>query len=288
MKVTILQPKGYCAGVSRAIQLALRAKIDHPNKPVNVLGMLVHNQEVIDMLSSHGVNTLIGDNKEEIIKSLPEDSILVFTAHGHEKKLDEIANKNNLIIYDAVCPIVKNNLTFINDKIKEGHQIIYIGEKNHPEALGALSLGSNVLFYDYHSNFDFSLVKDPKPFVINQTTLNILEIADIHKTIKDNIPGAEIQNEICNATRLRQESILSLEDDVDAILVVGDKKSANANRLYELAKNKYPNISIQFVSNSKDVDYESLKNKKHVAISSGASTPSETIDVIYNQLIEIK
>ncbi len=282
MKVTILEPQGYCAGVTNAINIALRAKLENQDKDVYILGMLVHNQKVINELTEAGITTLYRDGKsdEELLYSIPEESIVVFSAHGHKKNLDEIAKGKRFKVYDATCPKVLNNLNLIQREINEGHKVIYIGHKNHPEALAALSISPDVLFYDIKGEFNYKGIKDKKPLVINQTTLNTKELKDIYIDIIVNLPKARILDEICPATRLRQEALIKIEKDVDVILVIGDKNSSNTNRLLEIAKANHPHIPSYLISDLEELKEIDINKKKHVAIASGASTPKKEIDKI--------
>ena len=286
MKVTILEPQGYCAGVTNAINIALRAKLENKDKPVYILGMLVHNEKVINELTSLGITTLYRDNKsdEELLYSLPDESIVVFSAHGHKKNLDDIAFNKKFKVYDATCPKVKNNLKIISKEIEEGHKVIYIGHKNHPEALAALSISDQVLFYDIKGDFDYKGIKDKSPLVINQTTLNTKELKELYIDIIVHLPKARIMDEICPATRLRQEALINIADDVDLILVIGDKNSSNTNRLLEIAKTNHPEIDSYLVSDLDELKNIDINKKKHVAIASGASTPKKEIDKIKEYL----
>lgn len=279
MKVKILEPKAYCAGVNHAIILALKAKQVHPDKGVYVLGMLVHNNFVIDSLKKKGVETVFS------LEEIPEGQVVIFTAHGHDEKLDALAKKKNLMIYDAVCPKVKSNLNIIKKQLAESHQIIFIGINHHPETIAAVSIAKDVYLYDIHSEFNYSFIKDKNPLVVNQTTLNILELEDIHKDILKHIPGARILDEICSSTRQRQEAIQKIdESEVDFIIVVGDKKSSNSTRLFEMAKLCHPHIDSIMISNASELDLDVIKDKKSIAISSGASVPDEIIDEIFNKI----
>lgn len=286
MKVTILEPQGYCAGVTNAINIALRAKLENKDKPVYILGMLVHNEKVINELTSLGITTLYRDNKsdEELLYSLPDESIVVFSAHGHKKNLDNIAINKRFKVYDATCPKVQNNLKIISKEIEEGHKVIYIGHKNHPEALAALSISDQVLFYDIKGDFDYKGIKDKSPLVINQTTLNTKELKKLYIDIIVHLPKARIMDEICPATRLRQEALINIADDVDLILVIGDKNSSNTNRLLEIAKTNHPEIDSYLVSDLDELKNIDINKKKHVAIASGASTPKKEIDKIKEYL----
>lgn len=279
MKVEILQPKAYCAGVSNAIKIAERAKEEHPEKDVYVLGMLVHNNYVVKSLENKGIKTVFR------IHDIPDESVIIFTAHGHTKYLNEIAKEKKLIVYDAVCPKVLRNINLIEENLAQGHEIIYIGQEGHPEAEACLSLNNKVIPFSKNVLKNYQSLKDVSPLVINQTTLNILDIKDIHDAILEVLPHARIANEICGSTRLRQEAITNLSNDVDLIIVVGDVNSSNTRRLLEIAKQTHPQIESVMISDVHELSDSLWQNKNHIVISSGASTPEEIIDEVYNYII---
>ena len=276
MKVEILKPKGYCAGVNSAIELAKQVRLDNPNKDVYVLGMLVHNNFVVRELEQCGIRS-VND-----INDVPNGSVLIFSAHGHKEELDLIAKNKNLIVYDSVCPKVLHNLNLIKENLSQGHEIIYIGQDNHPEANACLSLSKKVILFHKNILKNYYLIQDDSPLVINQTTLNILDIKDIHEDILKVFPNARITNEICGSTRLRQEAIKNLSKDVDLIVVVGDVNSSNTRRLLEIAKQCHSEIESVMISCASQLDTRLLQNKNHIVISSGASTPENIIDEVYD------
>ena len=280
MKVSILKPKGYCAGVARAINVALLARKEHPDLKVYVLGMLVHNHHVSALLENNDIEICFDINK------MIEGSVIVFNADGYTKEEYALAKEKNLIIYDAICPKVASNLKKINLEISNGHQVIYIGQSHHQETQIALSQSIDVILYDDKEGIDYSLVKDDSPYVLNQTTLNSVEILNLYEDIKTHYPNARISNEICPTTRQRQESVMGVKD-VDAIIVVGDQVSSNSKRLFELAKAFHKDIYVTMVSDKSELNIKELKNKNHIAISSGASTPSDVIDEIYDILVNL-
>ena len=279
MKVEILNPKAYCAGVSRAIEIARKAKLKHQDKEVYVLGMLVHNNFVVKSLEEEGIKTAY------IINDIPDGSVVIFSAHGHKEELDAKARKKKLIVYDSVCPKVLSNIKLIKENLAQGHQIIYIGQEGHPEAEACLSLNKKVILFHKNILKNYQSINDESPLVINQTTLNILDIKDIHEDIKKAFPQARIMDEICPSTRLRQEAIRNLDDDVDLIIVVGDTYSSNTRRLFEIAKQSHPEVASIMISSKDELDASLFANKNHIVISSGASTPMEIIDAVYNKII---
>ena len=287
MEVELVKKQGYCAGVMQAIKLAFQAKEENPQRKIYVLGMLVHNQTVVDELSRNGIVTLEGKNEEDLLKSLSEGDVVIFSAHGHDEKLDLLARERGLIIYDATCPKVANNLALIRENIKADHQVIYIGQNGHRETMAALSVSKNVSLYDTQLLINYQDITDKSPLVINQTTLNFLSLKGIHDDIKEHIPGARIENEICAATRLRQEAILSIDPTTVLIIIVGDSKSSNSRKLYEIAKEHYINSDVYMVSGLDEVKKLDLTNKKKAAISSGASTPFNIVKEIQEYLFTI-
>ena len=286
MEVALIKPQGFCSGVTRAVEVAKKAKQENLNKNIYILGMLAHNQILIDDLSKEGFITLLGNEEEEIEKLNPGD-VLVFTAHGHSSKLDELASKKGLITYDATCFKVLDNLKKIKREISDGHQVIYIGQKGHKEANAALSVSENVSLYDTQLLINYQLITDRNPFVLNQTTLNFYELQKYHNDILRHFPGARIENEICNATRLRQEAMLKIDNDTDLIVVVGHPKSSNSNKLFDIAKTNYPNALVLMVNNLQELKAYNVEGKRKAAVGSGASTPQYIVDEIYNYLVTL-
>lgn len=286
MEVTLLKPYGYCFGVVRAIEMAKKIKKEHPDTSVSILGMLVHNQWVIDELTKENIFTyeVKEENYQATLEKIPSGYV-IFTAHGHDAKLDSIATNRGLIPIDATCPQVKTNLAFIKKALDEGRDVIYIGKKKHPETIAALSLSSRIYLYDTKDGF---IGKTPTflkhPLVFNQTTLSILELYHIYETLKKEFTDIEIQDEICNATRLRQEKLLSLDASYDLLFIIGDPHSNNTESLYLLAKQTYPSLSIYKISSIEEMDETWLEGKKKIAVTSGASTPPYIVEKIVSYL----
>ena len=138
MKVSLIKPQGFCSGVTKAISIARKAKEDNPGKPIYILGMLAHNNTLIEDLTKEGFITLSDVDEIESINNLHQGDVLVFTAHGHDQKVEDYAKKHGLIIYDATCFKVKENLEKIRKEVDAGHQVIYIGQNGHKEANAAL------------------------------------------------------------------------------------------------------------------------------------------------------
>ncbi len=286
MQVALIKPQGFCSGVTKAVSIAKQAKKDNPDKNVYILGMLAHNQTLIDDLTREGLITLSDLDEYKSIDSLKAGDVLVFTAHGHDEKVEEYAKAKGLIIYDATCFKVKSNLDKIKKEVAAGHQVIYIGQSGHKEAVAACSVSNNVSLYDTQLLINYQLITDKNPYVINQTTLNFYELSKYHNDILSHVPGARIENEICAATRLRQEAVKNIEEDTDLIIVVGHHKSSNSNKLFDIAKSLHQNATVIMINDLKDLltNYQIQGNKK-AAVISGASTPQYVVDEIYNYLL---
>ena len=286
MKVTVLEPSGYCSGVERAMKMAIETKENNLSKSVVVLGMLVHNEDSLKTLEKHGIKTIYEKDcsYEQLVDKIKEPSIVILTAHGHSKAVEEKLIKNGHIIVDATCPFVYNSFKEIEKSLSKDLYVFYVGVKNHPECTAALSLSDKVLFID---------VKDPKipevecksPLVISQTTLSQLEVFKIYMDIEKVYPKAKIAKGICNASTNRQLALGKLPDDLDLIYVVGGVNSNNSKTLFNIAKGLYPKKKVLLIQNTSEINKKDLKGLSHVAISSGASTPREVIEQIKFELL---
>lgn len=285
MQVSLIKPQGFCSGVLKAVSIAKQARADHPDKNVYILGMLAHNKTLTDDLAKEGLITLNDENEFEALDKLNAGDVLIFTAHGHGDTIEEKVKEKGLIIYDATCFKVKSNLEKIKREIKDGHQVIYIGQKGHKETNAAISVSENVSLYDTQLLINYQLITDKNPYVINQTTLNYKGLDKYYSDILSHIPGARIENEICAATRLRQEAVTKIEKDTDLIIVVGHQKSSNSNKLFEIAKVNYPSSMVIMVNDLDELKELNIENKKKAAVISGASTPQYVVDDIYNYLL---
>ena len=268
------------------MQIAIKTKEDNPEKNVVVLGMLVHNEDSIKSLENHGIKTIFDKNcsLEQLVDKISEPSIVILTAHGHAKSVeDKLINKGHTIV-DATCPFVSSSFQEIKKSLNKDLYVFYIGVKNHPEATAALSLSEKVLFIDY---------KDPKipqvdcksPLVISQTTLSQLEVLKIYMDIEKTYPKAKISKGICHASTSRQLALGKLGDDVDLIYVVGSNSSNNSKTLFNIATGLYPNKKVLLIQNASQINKKDLNGLSHIAISSGASTPKEVIEEIKTSLL---
>lgn len=286
MKVKLIKPYGFCMGVINAINIAKETKEKNLTKNVTILGMLVHNQDVIDELDSCGIKT-ISDNTKSLNELLSQikDGIVIFTAHGHSKELEKQAIEQGLIFIDATCKYVTYNHKNILKAFKAGYEVIYVGKEGHLETISTLSLNKNICFYDIKKGLQ-KAPKSSKIKVFNQTTLSLLDIKDIYDSLSSSY-NIEIGDEICNATRIRQELLLKETINYDLVIIIGDSKSNNTLSLYNIAKHKYPNSFVIRVSNFLELKEYDLNNISSALIITGTSTPLSSADAIIEYLKNI-
>lgn len=289
MNVKVYEPSGYCKGVYRAIDLAKKAKSDYPSKEIIVLGMLVHNNDALQEIRDLNIKTLYSKDKKliDLIDDIKDDSIVILTAHGHSGEIEEKLRKRNLIYIDATCPFVKKAMNDMKKYLKEGYSIIYIGKENHPESIAALSLSNNVRLLTFSTPISEEMKEQEKTLVVSQSTFSELEVNDLLINIKNNIQNVEFYQSICNSSLLRQKALLSIDKNVDLIIVIGGKNSNNTFTLYSLAKKHFLNKKVLLIENKNDLNKDDFKNIKEVAIVSGASTPKRIIKEVRQYILNL-
>lgn len=274
MEVIKVTPRGFCKGVTRAISLAKKIVQDHPNEPIYILGMLVHNTYVMQALQQLHIQ-FIHDSKKTRMELLDEitKGIVIFTAHGISPQVMQKAKKKGLKCVDASCPDVVKTQEIIMEQLKQGYEILYIGKFQHPEAEAICSMDSHIRLITKKEDIPLDL-KDKKVFVTNQTTMSILDIEDIFSHIKKLYPNMICCEEICNATRIRQEAVIALKDQhIDLLYVVGDIYSNNSNHLAKIAKEQGI-AQVYLIDSVQDIQSQQLHKVQRVAVTSGASTPT--------------
>lgn len=275
MKVKILEPFGYCAGVERAIKIALETKKKYSERPVVVLGMLVHNQDALEFLRKAEIETIYDPKKSllELVDEIPKQVVVILTAHGHSQELEDKLHEKNIFFVDATCPFVTATFDIIKKVIHEGRDVLYLGKKNHPEANAALSIDNHVYLVEpeqviLHRKYN-------KPLLINQTTFSEEEVKEATSFIKGKVKGVEVEPSVCHASTMRQKALRELPQDYELIYVVGGANSNNTKTLFEIAQNSHPKAKIIRIKNVDDINKKDLNGLSHIAISSGASTPKE-------------
>lgn len=279
--IITVKPQGYCGGVLKAIETAKNTRIQYPNKKITILGNLVHNQYVKKALQYYSIDTIEDKTKTryELLDEINE-GIVIFTAHGVSPKVYKKAKDKGLILIDASCPFVLQTQKIVKKYLDEDYTIFYIGKNKHPEAESIYTMSDHVYLIEPHK--DIPKINTSKIFVTNQTTMSIYELKDTFEKIKSLYPFAIFHDEICNATRVRQQAILNLKN-VDCLIVVGDPTSNNSQKLVDIGK-KAGIQDIFSIQTVEDVDKKDFEKYSTIAITSGASTPTYLTNQIKDYL----
>lgn len=278
MQVKAITPRGYCKGVVRAIEIAKNAQ--NEQQPIYILGMIVHNQYIVDALKERGIQTIDipGQTRLELLDQIQHGTVIV-TAHGASEQVFEKAKNKGLNVIDASCLDVIKTHDLIKEKLNERYDILYIGKKGHPEAEGAISIDEKRVHLITSKN-DIQMMDPNKHYVMtNQTTMSLYDVYDLCEYAKTILPHVTIEKETCTATQIRQEAIKNMDEDIDIIFIVGDPHSNNTQKLASIASQ---NKEVHMIECLDDLNIEWLKGKKKAAVSSGASTPT----YLTNQVID--
>ncbi len=274
MEVVKITPRGYCYGVVDAMVLARQASKD-PSlpRPIYILGMIVHNRDVVEAFEEDGVITLDGDNRLELLEQI-EKGTVIFTAHGVSPEVRRRAQEKGLTVVDATCPDVTRTHDLIRDKVAEGYEIIYIGKRGHPEPEGAIGVApDHVHLIENQKDIEELNLQSEKLLVTNQTTMSQWDTAELMEQVRKKYPHVEVHNEICLATQVRQEAVAEQAKGTDLVIVVGDPRSNNTNRLVQVSR-EIAGVEAYRVRDVTEIKIEWLKGKKRVGVTSGASTPT--------------
>ena len=274
MEVIKISPRGYCYGVVDAMVLARQAaqNLDLP-RPIYILGMIVHNSHVTTSFEDEGIITLDGSNRLDILDQVDKGTV-IFTAHGVSPEVRKIARDKGLTTVDATCPDVTKTHVLIEEKVAEGYEIIYIGKQGHPEPEGAIGIApEHVHLIEKEEEIEQLQLSSNKIVITNQTTMSQWDIKHIMKKLLEKFPGAEVHNEICLATQVRQEAVAEQAGAADLVIVVGDPRSNNSNRLAQVSE-EIAHVKAYRVGDVTEIKREWLDGVQKVAVTSGASTPT--------------
>lgn len=283
MEIISVNPRGYCLGVIGAIELAKKTIKENPHTTISMLGMIVHNRYVVDYFTRQGVICL-DDSKKTRLELLDEidEGIVIITAHGASDAVFQKAKEKGLTIIDATCPDVKVTHQIVREHVSSG-DVIYIGKKNHAESEGTVGISNRIHLVssieDVHA-----LPPLENVLITNQTTLSIVDIKPIIEECLKKYPNANVTEEICKATRIRQEAITKLED-IDVLFVVGDPHSNNSNQLCTIGKSHGIQESY-LIEGAWQIKEEMIQNKNRIAVTSGSSTPTLLTNSVIKYLEE--
>lgn len=274
LEVLKISPRGYCYGVVDAMVMARQAaqNLDLP-RPIYILGMIVHNSHVTNSFEDDGIITLDGHNRLEILEQVDKGTV-IFTAHGVSPEVRKMARAKGLTTVDATCPDVTKTHDLIKEKVDEGYEVIYIGKKGHPEPEGAVGIApEHVHLIEKEEEIAGLNVPSSRIVITNQTTMSQWDIKHIMRKLLETFPGAEVHNEICMATQVRQEAVAEQAGQCDLVIVVGDPRSNNSNRLAQVSE-EIAGVPAHRISDVSELNPEWLKGIKKVGVTSGASTPT--------------
>ena len=283
MKVLLANPRGFCAGVERAIEIVERA-IDKHGAPIYVRHEVVHNQFVVNNLKQKGAVFI------DEINQAPKGSIVVFSAHGVSQSVRKDANSTTSTIYDAPCPLVTKVHKEVKRCQKNHHQDILIGHAGHPEVEGTLGQSNdinNIALVE--SIIDVEALDFPTGIDISyttQTTLSVDDTEEIVKSLKSKYPQIRSpkKSDICYATQNRQDAVKAIINNSDMLLVLGSKNSSNSNRLREIAeKNKKP---AYLIDGANGIDPLWLKGLDSIGVTAGASAPEVLVQEVVSYLFD--
>ncbi|MEQ1816620.1 MAG: 4-hydroxy-3-methylbut-2-enyl diphosphate reductase [Nitrosomonas sp.] len=285
IKVLLSNPRGFCAGVDRAIEIVERALTMH-GAPIYVRHEVVHNRFVVENLEKKGA--VFVENLDEV----PQDSILIFSAHGVSHAVRREAADRKLKVFDATCPLVTKVHVEVAKMRKDGKEIIMIGHQGHPEVEGTMGQidGENKGMYLVETVMDVDVLKvndEANLAYVTQTTLSVDDAARIVDALRRRFPmiTGPKKDDICYATQNRQDAVKKMVDQCDLVIVVGSPNSSNSNRLCEVARNA--NVEAYMVDRAEQLQEDWFLGKKIIGITAGASAPEILVQQVISRLKQI-
>jgi len=283
MKILLANPRGFCAGVDRAIDIVERA-IELFGAPIYVRHEVVHNRFVVDRLRGQGAVFV------EELDEVPADATVIFSAHGVSKAVQAEARRRGLRVFDATCPLVTKVHMEVSRYAREGRDVILIGHEGHPEVEGTMgqfddSQGGRICLVEDAADVEQLEVRDPaRVGVVTQTTLSVDDTADVLAALARRFPEllTPRKEDICYATQNRQDAVKKLVENCDVVIVVGSRTSSNSNRLREIAEKA--GIPGYLVDGPEDLRAEWFAEKKSVGVTAGASAPELLVQRVVARL----
>lgn len=271
MEIVLSSPRGFCAGVVRAIEV-VEICLERFGPPVYVKHQIVHNPYVVADLERKGAITV------ETIEEIPKGSRVVFSAHGSAPEDFEKAKARDLQVIDAVCPLVTRVHNEAKRYQREGRKVLLVGHRGHQEVRGTMGQVEMTLIDDTDGSRLPSWDSGEKVAVLTQTTLSVGDTAEAIESIRNRFPDAVVRNDICYATTNRQDAVTAMAVMVDMVLVIGAQNSSNCNRLREVAAAL--GVPAYLVNGPEEIDPAWLLGKNKVGITSGASTPEVLVESV--------
>lgn len=281
MNVELAKTAGFCFGVKRAVDTVYQQIEQYRGEKIFTYGPIIHNEEVIKDLRSHGVEVL---NDEEELKTADAD-VVVIRSHGVAKYIYDILEERGITCVDATCPFVKKIHKIVAEKSAEGLYIVIVGNGEHPEVQGIRGwAGEQVTVVQTQEDAErFELPdKDQKVCIVAQTTFNYNKFKELVEIISKKRYDIVVLNTICNATKERQTEARQIAARVDAMVVIGDKRSSNTQKLFEICKEEC--LNTYYIQTLDDLDINQLRSVESVGITAGASTPNKIIEEVQNNV----
>jgi len=285
MKILLANPRGFCAGVDRAIDIVERA-IELFGAPIYVRHEVVHNRYVVDRLRNMGAVFV------EELDQVPNDATVIFSAHGVSRAVQDEARRRQLKVFDATCPLVTKVHMEVSRYAREGREVILIGHEGHPEVEGTMgqfdvSFGGQILLVETPGDVERLPVRDPARLAfVTQTTLSVDDTQLVVEALRQRFPtlATPRKEDICYATQNRQDAVKRLVERCDIILVVGSPTSSNSNRLREIAEKA--GIPGYLIDGPEDLQREWFEGKQTVGVTAGASAPEVLVERVVARLTE--
>ncbi len=286
MQVTLANPRGFCAGVDRAIDIVDRA-LELLGAPIYVRHEVVHNKFVVDNLRKKGAIFV------QELDEVPDGNTVIFSAHGVSKKVQDEAKHRGLKVFDATCPLVTKVHMEVVRYSREGRETILIGHRGHPEVEGTMgqydtSHGGSIYRVDSEEEVNALPIENPEKLgFVTQTTLSVDDTNIVIEALKARFPNIESpkKDDICYATQNRQDSLKKLVEECDLVLVVGSPNSSNSNRLREIAEKR--GVPAYLIDGAEDIKEEWLTEKKNIGLTAGASAPEILVQQVTARLNEL-
>ena len=284
-KVILANPRGFCAGVDRAIDIVERA-LELFGAPIYVKHEVVHNKFVVDELRNKGAIFV------EELDEIPDDSTVIFSAHGVSQAVRKEADDRKLKVFDATCPLVTKVHMEVTRFSKLGHECILIGHVGHPEVEGTMGQfdksqgGQMYLVEDVDDVNDLEIENPDHLSYVTQTTLSMDDTANVIDALRERFPNIQgpKKNDICYATQNRQDAVKNLAAETDLVLVVGSPNSSNSNRLREVAERI--GTEAYLIDNETEINQDWLIGKNKIGLTAGASAPAELVENVIAKLRE--
>ena len=281
MKVELAKTAGFCFGVKRAVDTVYEQIALHKGEKIYTYGPIIHNEEVIKDLKWHGVEVV---DSEEELEALTE-GVVIIRSHGVPKRICDMLERKEVDCVDATCPFVKKIHRIVAEESAKGSHIVIIGNSEHPEVEGIRGWSESpvtVIQTPEDAKSFFLPNQSQKVCIVSQTTFNYNKFKDLVEIIEKKGYDIIVLNTICNATKERQEEARKIAESVDAMIVIGDKRSSNTQKLFEICRNAC--LNTYYIQTLGDLNMNQLGSVETVGITAGASTPNNIIEEVQNNV----